>query len=193
MALLIAILMTVTLSAPFGEAEAHALGAPSARTFDISVEVEGEPAAVIARMTGLGGELDPVALVPRGGGVYGQVIQLTAWEDVEVTFEYIATDGETELSDASKLSELGVDPELLGQSAPESEPATTEDPGVDPRLVAGVAAALAAVVLLAFWASGGLALPEKVDDWTFSATVEGTDDEASSPDEEPVTTDESTT
>ena len=179
MALLIAILLTVTLSPPFGEAEAHALGAPSARTFDVTVQVEGEPAAVIARITGLAGELPPVALVPRGGGAYGQSIKLTTWEDVLISFEYIEPDGNTTISTPSSLSALGVDPELLGLSAPTSEPAAAE-PGVDPWLLAGVAAALGTVVLLAFWASGGLALPGKREDWMYSASVDDSDDEESS-------------
>jgi hypothetical protein len=42
-----------------------------------------------------------------------------------------------------------------------------------------VAAALAAVVLLAFWASGGLALPGKSQDWMYSASVDDADDEES--------------
>lgn len=178
MALLIAILLTVTLTTPFGEAEAHELGAPSARTLDVTVQVEGEPAAVLARITGLAGELAPVALVPRGGGVYGQSIKLTAWEDVLISFEYIEPDGNTTISTPSSLSALGVDPELLGLSAPTSEPATAV-PGVDPWLLAGAAAALAAVVLLGFWASGGLALPGKNQDWMYSASVDDADDEES--------------
>jgi hypothetical protein len=178
MTLLFAILLTVTLSPPFGEAEAHALGAPSARTFDVTVQVEGEPAAVLVRITGLAGELPPVALVPRGGGTYGQAIKLTAWEDVLISFEYIDVDGTTTISTPSSLSALGIDPGLLGLSAPTSEPAPAES-GVDPRLLAGVAAALAAVVLLAFWASGGLALPGKSQDWMYSASVDDADDEES--------------
>lgn len=188
MTLLFAILLAVTLSPPFGEAQAHSLGAPSARTFDVTVQVEGEPAAVIARITGLAGELDPVALVPRGGGAYGQAIKLTVWEDVLISFEYIAADGETTISAPSSLSALGVDPELLGVSAPASEPAA-EEPGVDPWLLAGVAAALGVVVLLAFWASGGLALPGKGQDWMYSASVDGADDEESTT-EEPVSADD---
>lgn len=182
MAVLIAILVSVTLSAPFGDASARVLGTPNARTIDVSVEVEGEPAAVIARLTGLAGELDPVALVPRGGGAYGQTIQLTAWENLQVVFEYIDDEGETELSEATSLIELGIDPQLFGisEEAPAEEPA--DGTAIDPWLLAGVAAALAALVLMVFWASGGLTLPSKVDDWTFSGTVEAG--------EEPVSADE---
>ena len=109
MGLLIAILLTVTLQPPFGEAGAQILGAPGARTFDVTVQVEGTPAAVIARMTGIAGELDPVAMVPRGSGIYGQVVRLTAWENLSISFEYITADGETTISAASTLSALGVD------------------------------------------------------------------------------------
>lgn len=185
MGLLIAILLTVTLQPPFGEAGAQLLGAPSARTFDLSVEVDGAPSAVIARMTGVAGELDPVALVPRGSGVYGQVVRLTAWEDISISFEYISADGETTISSASTLSALGVDLDAATPSV--TTPPPIEETGVDPWLLAGLAAALGAVVLMAFWASGGLSdvFRSKSSEWTYAATAGRLPDEPPSTDEEP--------
>ena len=171
MSLLIAILLTVTLQAPFGEAGAQILGAPGARTFDLTVQVEGTPAAVIARMTGVAGELDPVALVPRGSGVYGQVVRLTAWEDISISFEYIAADGETTISAASTLSALGVE---VDDAKPSVEtPPPVEETGLDPVLLGGLAAALAAVVLMGFWASGALSdmFRSKPSEWTYAAAA----------------------
>lgn len=186
MGLLIAILLTVTLEPPFGEAGAQVLGAPSARTFDVTVEVEGAPSAVIARMTGVAGELDPVALVPRGSGVYGQVVRLTAWEDISISFEYISADGETTISSASTLSALGVD--LDAASPTVTTPPPIEETGVDPWLLAGLAAALGAVVLMAFWASGGLSdvFQSKSEDWTYAAAAGLPDEPPAEADDEPI-------
>ena len=171
MGLLIAILLSVTLQPPFIEAEAEMLGAPSATTIDVNVRVEGTPTAVLARITGLAGEQPPVALVPRGGDTYGQVIRLTAWEDVQISFEYIGVDGETAISDASTLSALGVD-------VPGATPTTTavpppEESGISPWAIAGIAAALGAFVVLIFWSYGGLSdsLRSRDAEWTYAATA----------------------
>ena len=170
MALLFAVLLSVTLSPPFGDAEARTLGAPSARTIDVSVEVEGTPAAVLARVVDVDGiELPPVALVPRGIGAYGQTIRLTAWEDVQISFEYIGADGESVVSAASSLSALGVDPELMAPTVPEP-PTPQEESGFSPWLLAGIAAAVVAIVLVLFWLSGGLSDSLKPADWTYAGT-----------------------
>lgn len=180
MGLLIALLLTVTLQAPFVEAEAQMLGAPSARTVDVTVRVDGAPVTVIARITDEQGEIGSVALVPRGSDAYGQVITLEAWEDVAITFEYISAEGETHLSSASTLSALGVD--VPGLSPPVTEAPEEEDGGVNPWLIAGIAAALGAIVLMGFWSTGGLTdvFRSKPDDWTYAATA-GLSDEPSPP------------
>ena len=186
MSVLLAILLSVSLSAPFVEAEAQMLGAPSARTIDVTVEVEGAPTAVLARVTGLAGELAPVAMVPRGNGRYGQAIKLTSWEDVQVAFEYIDADGTTAISASSSLTDLGIDPEVIAPTRPETAPASGGF-SVDPWLLAALAAALAAIVLMAFWSSGGLGDSMKPDDWTY-ASAEGLEEDASDPEtsDEPV-------
>jgi hypothetical protein len=168
--LLLAMLFSVTLQPPFGEAGAQVLGTPAARTIDVTVEVEGEPVAVLARITTLAGEQDPVALVPRGENRYGQAIKLTGWEDVVVAFEYIGADGTTSISAGSTLTDLGIDPAVIN---PERPATTSKSEGftVDPWLLAGGAAALAAVVLMAFWASGSLGETMKPDDWSYAAVT----------------------
>ncbi len=187
MTTLLAVLLTVTLQAPFGEAEVQVLGAPSARTIDVTVEVEGEPVAVLARITTLTGELDPVALVSRGGGRYGQAIRLTEWEDAAIAFEYIGADGTTTISAASTLTELGVDPELVRPSVSVAPPESEGLP-IDPWLLAAGAAALAAVVLLGFWASGSLGDFGKSEDWTYtgSAAEDDARDEAAAEESAPI-------
>jgi len=168
MALLFVILLTVTLSSPFGDAEARALGAPSARTIDVTVVVEGTPAAVSARVVDVEGEeLSTVALVPRGGGAYGQTIKLPAWEDVQISFEYVGTDGESAVSASSSLSALGVDPALMAPTVPEP-PTPQEESGFSPWLFAVVFAGLIAIVVVLFWASGNLGDSLKPEDWTFA-------------------------
>lgn len=166
--LLLAILLSVTLTPPFGEAEARALTVTGAITIDVSVEVEGTPTTVIARITGLGGELPPQALVERGGGIWGTIIRLTGREDVLIAFEYIEADGTTTISDSSRLTELGVDPAVIAPSLPTTPP--PDEPGIDPLLVAGVAAALGALVLFGFWAGSGLKESVKPTDWTYAST-----------------------
>ncbi len=168
--LLLAILLSVTLTPPFGEAEARALTVTGAITIDVSVEVEGTPTTVIARITGLGGELPPQALVERGGGIWGTIIRLTEREDVLIAFEYIDADGTTTISDSSRLTELGVDPAVIAPNLPTTPP--PDEPGIeiDPVLLAGVAAALGALVLVGFWAGSGIKESVKPTDWTYAST-----------------------
>ncbi|GMQ86611.1 MAG: hypothetical protein BMS9Abin07_2197 [Acidimicrobiia bacterium] len=168
---LLAILLSVTLAPPFGEAEARALTLTGGITIDVSVEVEGAPTTVIARISGLAGELDPQALVDRGGGTWGTIIKLTGREDVLVAFEYIDTDGATFISDASTLTALGVDPAAIAPNLPTKPP--PEEPGVDPWLLAGVAAALGALVLFGFWAGSGLKESVRPTGWTYASTQSG--------------------
>ena len=186
--LLLAILLSVTLTPPFGEAEARALTVTGAITIDVSVEVEGTPTTVIARITGLAGELPPQALVERGGGIWGTIIRLTGREDVLIAFEYIDADGTTTISESSRLTALGVDPAVIAPSLPTTPP--PDEPGIDPLLLAGVAAALGALVLLGFWAGSGIKESIKPTDWTYGSTDaareagDDDDDEESSPETE---------
>ncbi len=166
--LLLAILLSVTLTPPFGEAEARALTVTGAITIDVSVEVEGTPTTVIARITGLAGELPPQALVERGGGIWGTIIRLTGREDVLIAFEYIDADGTTTISESSRLTALGVDPAVIAPSLPTTPP--PDEPGIDPLLLAGVAAALGALVLFGFWAGSGIKESVKPTDWTYGST-----------------------
>ncbi len=181
--LLLAILLSVTLTPPFGEAEARALTVTGAITIDVSVEVEGTPTTVIARITGLAGELPPQALVERGGGIWGTIIRLTGREDVLIAFEYIDADGTTTISDSSRLTELGVDPAVIAPSLPTTPP--PDEPGIDPLLLAGVAAALGALVLLGVWAGSGIKESIKPTDWTYGSTDAAREAGDDDDDEEP--------
>lgn len=185
MGLLLTILLSVTLQAPFVEAEAQMLGAPSARTIDVTVTVEGEPASVVAKITDGSGGSQSVALVQRGEGTYGQVIRLSEWDDVQISFEYVSAEGEASTSSTSTLAALGV--AVPGAAPPVTEAPEPEASGISPWAIAGIAAALGAVVLLGFWSTGGLAdtLRSRSDDWTYAATAGLSEEMPAAPPEPP--------
>ncbi len=192
MGLLLAILLSVTLQPPFIEAEAQVLDTTGAFVIDLSVQVEGEPTAVLARMVGLAGELPTLALVERSEGVWGNVVRLTGEEDITVAFEYIEEDGTTAISSGSRLTALGIDPAVFAADVPVA-PEPQEGFAIDPWLILGVAAALSTVVLLMWWANGGFSGVVKASDWTYAeaAGIEDDPDRADgeAEEEEPATAD----
>ena len=154
---LAALVFSVTLALPFGQAAATVVEAGPPFGVEITVEVDGAPEAVLARIVTVGGELDPVAMVSRHDGTWGATVELTEAEDVLVAFEAISTDGSSVISDAHRLTELGVDPAIFAPAPPvtDEEAVTDEDQGMPEGLgwlIAAVAAALLAVVLVAVWA-----------------------------------------
>jgi hypothetical protein len=177
MGLLLTILLSVTLQAPFVQAEAQILGVPAARTVDVTVTVEGEPMSVAARITDGAGSTQVVALVQRGEGTFGQVVRLAEWADMEIAFEYVSAEGESTISSTSTLSALGV--EIPGAAPPVTAAPESAPSRINPLMVAGIAVALGAIVLLGFWSTGGLAdtLRPRSDDWTYAATAGINDDE----------------
>ena len=152
MPILFALLLSVTLAAPFGDAEARALEIDSGMTVEISVAVQGGRSAVLARVVALAGELPPVALIDQGNGRWLGILRLSGREDVQVAFEAIDGGGESDISDLTSLTDLGVDPAVISPTRPTQLP--REEPGPDWWLVGGVAAGLTALVLLAMWAVG---------------------------------------
>jgi hypothetical protein len=173
MGLLLVLLLSVTLQAPFVEAGARMLGSPAQRTIDVTVEVEGSPTTVMARITDATGEIASVAMVPRGGGSYGQVIRLEDWEDVAISFEYISAEGESTTSSASSLSTLGID-------VPGASPPVTASPeedgrgsGLSPWILVAIASVLGALVVAGFWSTGGLGdvVRSRPADWTYAASA----------------------
>jgi hypothetical protein len=148
------ILLTVTLTSPFGAAEATAIDAGPPLEVTMTVKVEDAREAVLVRMVSVAGELDPVAMVPREDGAWGVTLRLTEREDVLVAFEAIPAEGESAISESHRLSELGVDPAIFAIEATSST-APSEDAapvGVG-WLIAAVAAAVVAVGLVAWWAA----------------------------------------
>ncbi len=150
MPILFALLLSVTLAAPFGDAEARALEIDSGMTVEVSVAVDGGRSAVLARVVALAGELPPVALVDHGNGRWVGILRLSGREDVQIAFEAIDAAGQSDLSDLTTLTDLGVDPAVISSSRPTQLPPVKRGPNW--WLVGGVAAGLAALVLIVVWA-----------------------------------------
>lgn len=150
MLILSALLLSVTLAAPFGEAEARALEADSGMTVEVSVEIDGSYSAVLARVVAFAGELPPVALVDQGDGRWVGVMRLTGREDVDVAFEAIDPEGTSEISELSSLTDLGVDPAVVAPTRPARPPA--DDRGPNWQLVGGMGAGVLALALVFVWA-----------------------------------------
>lgn len=152
MPILSVLLLSVTLAAPFGDAEARALEIDSGMTIEVSVAVDGGRSAVLARVVAISGELPPVALVDQGNGRWVGILRFSGREDVRVAFEAIDGGGQSEISDLTTLTDLGVDPAVISPSRPTQPP--PEEPGPNWWLLGGIAAGLAALVLVVVWAVG---------------------------------------
>lgn len=149
---LAAVLLAVTLAPPFGGAEARAVEPGRGIVVELTVEVSGSPAAVLARATSLAGELPPVALAEVEPGRWQGLLDLDGVEDLLVAFEAIDVDGSSTISSAARLSDLGVDPAIFrAYRRPVRLPS---DRGLDLRFLLGVVAGAAALLLLVVWAFG---------------------------------------
>ena len=151
----LALLLSVVLGAPFGEAEARALEVDTGMTIEVSVEVDGGRSAVLARVVAFAGELPPVALIAQGDGRWIGILRLSGREDVQVAFEAIDAGGSSEISELSTLTELGVDPAVVSPNRPTVPP--SQEPGPNWWLIGGAVAGVAALALLVVWAIAGAA------------------------------------
>jgi hypothetical protein len=159
MPVLLAMLLSVVLGAPFGEAEARALEVDTGMTIEVSVEVDDGRSAVLARVVAFAGELPPVALIDQADGRWVGILRLSGREDVQVAFEAIDAGGATDISDLSTLTKLGVDPAIVSPTRPTVLP--SPDPGLNWWPIAGIAAGIGAIVLLVWWALSG-----SIDKWS---------------------------
>jgi hypothetical protein len=153
MAVVLALVMSVVLGAPFGKAEARALEVDTGMTIEVSVELDGGRSAVLARVVAFAGELPAVALVDQGDGRWVGLLRLSGREDVQVAFEAIDAGGATDISDLSTLTELGVDPAIVAPTRPTVPP--SPDPGPNWWLIAGLVTGIVAIALLVWWALSG--------------------------------------
>lgn len=159
MPLLLALLLTIQLGAPFGDADAKAVSMDGDFVVEVSVEAPPGPDAVLARIVDAGRELPPVALSPLGDGRYGGFLTFAEVRDVRVAFEArLGVDVVT--SDLVTLTDLGVDPVVFDGLVPAQTGAGSDDdtgPSSLP-LVLGVLLAVASLAALAVWA-------RSVDKW----------------------------
>jgi hypothetical protein len=153
MPVLLAMLLSVVLGAPFGEAEARALEVHTGMTIEVAVELDSGRSAVLARVVAFAGELPPVALIDQGDGRWVGILRLSGREDVQVAFEAIDADGSSDISELTTLTDLGVDPAIVSPTRPTTPPA--EEPGPNWWLIGGAVAGIAALVLLVVWAVAG--------------------------------------
>lgn len=163
MSSLIAFLMVLLpLSLPFGEASATATSTDGGLRFEVSVEVQGTPVAVLVRGVGPGAsELPPVALDDEGNGNWVGIVQLPVVENIRIGFEFIPQSGRATVSEFHTLVELGVDRAVFEASSPTTAPDVTESEPLVSREGRrwgwlGLAAAAAALALIAYWASGSV-------------------------------------
>jgi len=155
MAFLVALLLTVVLGPPFGNAGATALELGPPFTVEVTVEVGETMNAVLLRPVTSGGELDPVAMVNQGDGTWVGILSMGVSQDILVAFEAIDPDGtSSKISELHSLTELGVDPAVFGAgtaTTTTNEPGRTFPPGIGWLIVGGVLA-IGALLLLAIWA-----------------------------------------
>ncbi len=155
------ILLLIPLSPPFGEATATATSLDGGLQLDVSVEVRGDPVAVIVRGVAPGdSELPPVALADRGNGRWEGIVTLPVVENIVIGFESIPQQGPAIVSELHTLTELGVDSAIFRLDNPETGFGEEEDPLVTPEGARwgwlGLAAGTAALALIAYWAVGSI-------------------------------------
>jgi hypothetical protein len=158
--LLVALLLMLPLASPFGEATATATSVDGGLRLDVSVEVEGQPVAVLVRGVGEGAaELPPVALASRGDGRWEGIVDLPVVANILLGFESIPSRGAATVSELHTLAELGVDLAVfdLGRD-PTGYGGDADDPLVSTESKRwgwlGLAAGAAALTLLAVWTIG---------------------------------------
>jgi len=135
----IGLFLAVPLPFPFSDVDATALVVEDdgSAVLEVTVEVTGSPAAVLVRGIGPVDELPPVALAPRGDGIWAGLVRLNTTNGVLLAFEYLPSGGgSATLTNLYTLVELGVDPAALAGREPTtttsgaSGPSTTEAPAV---------------------------------------------------------------
>ncbi len=152
-----ALLLSVTLAAPFGGAEARATDVGDAGlTLEVRVEVDAPATAVLVRGINATGdyELPPVALSDLGDGTWGGIVLLPVVENIKLGFELIPASGVATVSELHTLVELGVDAPIFRLDEPEAtfDPESGDEPGRSPRWAwLALAAGTGALALAGVW------------------------------------------
>jgi len=155
------LLVLLPLSSPFGEASATATSTDGGLRFEVSVEVQGSPVAVLVRGIGAGAsELPPVALGDQGDGTWAGIVQLPVVENIRVGFEFIPVSGPATVSELHALTDLGVDRAIFENKSSSTSQSEEDEPLVSPEGRRwgwmALAAGAAALTLIALWAIGSV-------------------------------------
>lgn len=159
---LVALLLMLPLSPPFGEATATATSADGGLRLDVSVEVDAAPVAVVVRGVAPGKiELPPVALAEREDGRWEGIVEIPIIENILMGFEIIPAQGPATVSELHTLTDLGVDSAIFTMNRPDTGFGEDDDDSlVTPEGARwgwlGIAAGAAALTLLALWTVGSV-------------------------------------
>ena len=153
--ILIAILASVVLAAPFSTASAAAVDDTDGLTVEITVGYPSGGEAVIARPYSSFEELPPTAMADLGNDVWGALVRFPTAENWSVAFEAFPAGGSSTVSEGATLLELGVDPVVIAIDVGAPVPANPLIPDGSWWLIVGIGLAFAALVALAFWTFAG--------------------------------------
>lgn len=145
--LLLGLLLAVELGGAFGTATADAQPtSPGSMQLEITVDAPAD-LSVVVHFVVPGAEQQTVALAERAPGLYAAVVEVPAVDAVAV-FEIV---GSGDLSTPARLTELGVDPSVVGVAT--SPPTTAEGISRETRQWGWLALALGAssLALVAVW------------------------------------------
>lgn len=154
--------LALTVGGVFGDASASGRQRTAA-TIEVDLRVEvGDADAVVAHLIEPGAGQTTVPLVRLDGGGYGIIIELRKADHL-VVFEAII-DGVSSQSQPFRLTELGLDPALIGVVGITTT--TAPEISAETRLWgwAGLGLAALALALLAWWALPDRTPPEEVAD-----------------------------
>lgn len=152
---LIAILASVVLAAPFSAAEAAAVDDTDGLAVEITVEYPSGAEAVIVRPFSDFEELPPTAMTDLGDGVWGALVLFPSAQNWSVAFEAFPNDGGSVVSESTTLLAMGVDPVVIDSEVTAPTPSDPLIPEGSWWLIAGIVLAFAALIVLAFWTFGG--------------------------------------
>lgn len=156
LAVFVALVFVLPLPPPFGEADATAVrSTESTLTLEVRVDVVGGARVVLVQPYGPDRTpLDPRPLAALSDGTWGAVLDVPRRADIRLGFE-ILDGGSTKRSDVHTLIELGVDPAVFAEPAPDSipppEPRVTNRGGVGLLALALGSAGLAIVAGGVWW------------------------------------------
>lgn len=146
---LLGLLLAVELGGSFGAASATAQPT-SAGQMEVEITVEAPAGrSVVVHVVVPGGEQQTVAMRERAPGVYGTVVEVPAVDAVAV-YEIV---GSGDLSTPARLTDLGVDPAVVGAPSSGSPPTTSEGLSRETRQWGWLALALgsSSLALVAVW------------------------------------------